>query len=139
MGFCTCCCQKCLRAEGESHRPQQADTSASSSTSSSSPLLDFLLLSTLSVVFVVTYVTHMYVVEVYLARPDTHFLFMALKYCFGCLHLVLLPLAIIVLKPDIRRAAADVYCKRSATQGESAEMTFEQLQKQVGIGVNPGD
>ena len=52
---------------------------ASSSTSSSSPLLDFLLLSTLSVVFVVTYVTHMYVVEVYLARPDTHFLFMALK------------------------------------------------------------
>ena len=49
------------------------------SSSSSSPLLDFLLLSTLSVVFVVTYVTHMYVVEVYLARPDTHFLFMALK------------------------------------------------------------
>ena len=41
--------------------------------------MDFLLLSTLSVVFVVTYVTHMYVVEVYLARPDTHFLFMALK------------------------------------------------------------
>ena len=38
-----------------------------------------------------------------------------------------------------RRAAIDVYCKRSATQGESAEMTFEQLQKQVGIGVNPGD
>ena len=37
------------------------------------------MLSTLSVVFVVTYVTHMYVVEVYLARPDTHFLFMALK------------------------------------------------------------
>ena len=35
-----------------------------------------------------------------------------------------------------RRAAIDVYCKRSATQGESAEMTFEQLQKQVGIGVN---
>ena len=73
-----------------------------SQASSSSPLLDFLLLSTLSVVFVVTYVTHMYVVEVYLARADTHFHFMALKYCFGCLHLVLLPLAIIALKPDIR-------------------------------------
>ena len=27
---------------------------------------------------------------------------MALKYCFGCLNLVLIPLAIIVLKPDIR-------------------------------------
>ena len=50
-----------------------------STSTSSSPLLDFLLLSTLSVVFVVTYVTHMYVVEVYLACPDTHFLFMALK------------------------------------------------------------
>ena len=50
----------------------------------------------------VTYVTHMYVVEVYLARADTHFHFMALKYCFGCLNLVLIPLAIIVLKPDIR-------------------------------------
>ena len=64
--------------------------------------MDFLLLSTLSVVFVVTYVTHMYVVEVYLAHVETHFHFMALKYCFGCLHLVLLPILIIVLKPDIR-------------------------------------
>ena len=30
LSFCTCCCQKCLsRAKGESHRPQQADTSVS--------------------------------------------------------------------------------------------------------------
>jgi hypothetical protein len=56
-----------------------------------------------SVVLLVTYVTHMYVVEVYLASAETHFLFMALKYCFGCLHLVLLPITILVLKPDIRK------------------------------------
>ena len=29
LSFCTCCCQKCLRAKGESHRPQQVDTSVS--------------------------------------------------------------------------------------------------------------
>jgi len=135
LSFCTCCCHKCL-ASADNQRDNKLHQTDTSSPGSSHPILDFLLLSTLSVVFVVTYVTHMYLVEVYFATSHTHFHFMALKYCFGCLNLVLIPLAIIVLKPDIRRAAIDVYCKRSATQGESAEMTFEQLQKQVGIGVN---
>ncbi len=46
----------------------------------------------MSAVFLVVYPTHMYVTEVYLATSETHFLFMAFKYCFGCLHLVLLPM-----------------------------------------------
>ncbi len=65
-------------------------------------MLEFFLIGTFSVVFLVTYVTHMYVVEVYLASMETHFLFMALKYCFGCLHLVILPVIILMAKPDIR-------------------------------------
>ena len=91
----------CLKSEDSFNKPTYNNVDFFLQ-SQGSPLLEFLLISTLSVVFLVTYVTHMYVVEVYLARADTHFHFMALKYCFGCLHLVLLPLAIIALKPDIR-------------------------------------
>ncbi len=58
----------------------------------SSALADFGLLLSMSAVFLVVYPTHMYVTEVYLATSETHFLFMAFKYCFGCLHLVLLPM-----------------------------------------------
>ena len=54
--------------------------------------MDFGMLFSFSIVFLVVYPTHMYVVEVYLATQETHFLFMAFKYCFGCLHLVLVPL-----------------------------------------------
>jgi len=100
-------------------------------------LLDFLLIACFSVVFVVAYPAHMYVAETYLATVDTHFAFMAVKYCLGCVHLVLTPLAILAVRTDIRRAALDVLAKRSA-QGSDQEVTFEQLQTHVGIGVNPG-
>ncbi len=58
----------------------------------SSVLADFGLLFSMTAVFLIVYPTHMYVAEMYLATTETHFLFMAFKYCFGCLHLVLLPL-----------------------------------------------
>lgn len=99
--------------------------------------LDFMLLAWFSAVFIVCYSTHMYVVEVYLATQETHFAFMAFKHCFGCLHLVLLPIAILILKRDIRKAAADVYLRKSATQANSAELTLEQVQTHLGIGVQP--
>ncbi len=105
----------------------------------SSCLLDFGLIFSFSLVFLITYPTHMYIVEVYLATVETHFAFMAFKYCFGCLHLVLLPVFILLIKRDIRQAAVDVYCKRASTQQENKDMTFEQLQQHVGIGVNPGN
>ena len=50
----------------------------------------------------------------------------------GCLHLVLVPFFILLIKRDIRRAAVATYVKTNTDDGE---ITFEQLQEHVGIGV----
>ena len=42
------------------------------------------------------------------------------------------------MRTDIRTAAVDVFLKRSATQQGGDQMNFEQLQKNVGIGVDTG-
>lgn len=77
----------------------------------------------------------MYVTEEYMANVQSMFVFMSFKYCYGCLHLILLPFIILLVKKDIRQAAVATYVK---TNTEDDEITFEQLQEHVGIGVNPG-
>ena len=74
----------------------------------------------------------MYVTEEYLANAQSMFVFMSFKYCYGCLHLILLPFIILLMKRDIRRTAIATYVKTNTDDGE---ITFEQLQEHVGIGV----
>ena len=55
---------------------------------------------------------------------------------YGALHIVLLPLIVLIMKKDIRRAAVNTYVK--GKEDDSGEITFEQFQKETGMGVNPG-
>jgi len=93
----------------------------------------------------------MYVVEVYLGNIKTQFAFMSFKYCFGCMHLVLSPILILVIRfvldffiavrfqllfrfrKDICKAAVDTYVKKSPNADQA--VTYEEFQKNTGIGV----
>ena len=78
----------------------------------------------------------MYVTEVYVADDEKYsmFAYMVAKYCFGWMHIVSVPLIILAMRRDIRKAAADAYVKGT----DDGEITFEQLQEHVGIGVEIG-
>ena len=78
----------------------------------------------------------MYITEVYFASIKTLFPFMFIKYIVGSLHLIALPSLVLFVKRDIRKAARETYVKKS-TQNDSTEITFEQLQENLGIGVQP--
>jgi len=99
-------------------------------------LSDCAVITGFTVVFIVIYPVQMYVTEVYIANVQSMFVFMAFKYCYGALHIVLLPLIVLVMKKDIRRAAVNTYVK--GKEDDSGEITFEQFQKETGMGVNPG-
>ena len=99
-------------------------------------LSDCAVLTGFTVVFIVIYPVQMYVTEVYIANVQSMFVFMAFKYCYGALHIVLLPFIILIMKKDIRRAAVNTYVK--GKEDDNGEITFEQFQKETGIGVNPG-
>lgn len=116
-------------------RNSTAPISRSSSQETSSLVLDCSIIFGFSIVFVVFYPTHMYISEVYLADIGSLFAFMAFKYCFGCLHLILLPLLILAIRKDIRKAAVETYVRKTT---DPAEITMEQLQAHCGIGVQPG-
>ena len=99
-------------------------------------LSDCAVITGFTVVFIVIYPVQMYVTEVYIANVQSMFVFMAFKYCYGALHIVLLPLIVLIMKKDIRRAAVNAYVK--GKEDDNGEITFEQFQKETGIGVNPG-
>lgn len=134
LSFCSVCCKSFLKAKGCNNNAQHAE--APQPLDCKTICIEFSLIVIFISIFLVTYPTHMYVTEVYLASIETHFAFMAFKYCFGCLHLVALPIAILVVRSDIRRAATEVYLKKSSPSDN--EITFEQLQTHIGIGVEPG-
>ena len=96
---------------------------------------DCAVITGFTVVFVVIYPVQMYVTEVYIANVQSMFVFMSFKYCYGCLHIVLLPFIILIMKKDIRQAAISTYVKNNT---EDTEITYEDIQKNVGIGVTPG-
>ena len=90
-----------------------------------------------TIVFLFFYPVQMYIAEVYVADDERYsmFTFMVSKYCFGWLHIVSVPLIILGMRRDIRKSAADAYVRSNADDGE---ITFEQLQEHVGIGVDIG-
>merc|ERR1712226_297001 len=82
----------------------------------------------------VFYPTHMYITEVYFGTVNDIFPYMFIKYVVGCLHLIAVPTLVLFVKRDIRLAARETYIKKS-TQNDNTELTFEQLQENLGIGV----
>ena len=97
----------------------------------STGLSDCGVITAFTFVFLIIYPVQMYVTEEYLVH-ESIFVFMSFKYCYGCLHLIFVPLCILIIKRDIRRAAVATYVKTNTDDGE---ITFEQLQEHVGIGV----
>ena len=87
-----------------------------------------------TLIFVIFYPTHMYVTEVYFGSVKDIFPYMFIKYVVGCLHLIATPTLVLFVKRDIRLAARETYIKQS-TQNDNTEITFEQLQENLGIGV----
>ena len=75
--------------------------------------IETILVFGFSIIFLVTYSTNLIITELYFAEIETMFQFMLLKYCLGSMHLVLSPAYILLIKRDLRKAAKDIYMKRS--------------------------
>ena len=99
-------------------------------------LIKAIFLIGFTIIFLIIYPVQMYITEEYLANGQSMFVFMAFKYCYGGLHIVLVPFLILIIKKDIRNAAVHTYIKTRPQ--EDGEITYEQFQKEVGLGVQPG-
>ena len=101
----------------------------------SSLWLEIIIIFCFALVFVTVYPTSMYITETYFATTKTIFPFMLIKYCVGSLQLIISPLCVLLIKRDIRKGVSLSYTKGS-TQNDETEITFEELQEHLGIGVN---
>ena len=102
---------------------------------SSSIWLEIVIIFCFVIVFLAVYPASMYITETYFANTKTIFPFMLIKYCVGSLQLIISPLCILLVKSDIRKGVKISYTKGS-TQNDETELTFEELQEHLGIGVN---
>ena len=102
---------------------------------SSSLWVEIVIIFCFVIVFLTVYPSSMYITETYFAHTKTIFPFMLIKYCVGSLQLIISPLCVLLIKRDIRRAVKRSYTQGS-TQNDETEITFEELQEHLGIGVN---
>ena len=92
--------------------------------------IETILVFGFSIIFIVTYPTNLIIAELYFAEIPSMFPFMLLKYGIGSLHLVLSPACVLIVKRDIRKAAKDIYMKRSEKQ-EEHELTIKELRERL--------
>ena len=90
----------------------------------------------LTTVCLVTYSVSMIVVEVYAPIYDNHFNFIMLKYVFGTAHHFLIPLCLLMVRSDLWELVKIVFRKGGSTQNKSVEMTYEEMQRELGLGVD---
>jgi len=91
----------------------------------------------LTIIFLTTYLTSMVICEVFLPAPDNLLYFVIIKYIAGTSHHLFGPICILISRRDIWNSAIQVYRKGGTTQSKSFEITAEQMQKELGLGVNP--
>ena len=91
----------------------------------------------LTLVFLSTYISSMILCEIFLPLPKSLLYFVIVKYIVGTSHQLLCPLCILLSRRDIRLNAGLVYRKGGTTQSKSMELTYEEIQKQLGLGVDP--
>ena len=92
----------------------------------------------LTFIFLFTYIMSMVICEVFLPPNDDNLLyFVILKYIAGTSHHLLGPLCILSCRQDICTSAIFVYKRGGTTQSKSFEITAEQIQKELGLAVNP--
>ena len=92
----------------------------------------------LTVIFLATYSTSMILTELYLPIPDNIFYFVLLKFILGVSHQLLGPIAILTAQTDIRHHVGQVYRKGGTSQNTTMEITYEELQRNLGLGVDIG-
>ena len=79
-----------------------------------------------------------YFSELYFPIPDNIFYFIVLKFIIGASHQLLGPIAILIAQTDIRENVALVYRKGGTSQNTTMEITYEELQRNLGLGVDIG-
>ncbi|CAB4059738.1 TAAR [Lepeophtheirus salmonis] len=130
----------CLSCFNRSHSRVQSDNCSPPSSDHHVPHYSpatYALLFLLTLVFALGYPVNMFFVEQYLGKRETIFAFMALKYVFGYLHILLIPIFIILTRKDILNAAISVFSHKSMDAEKDNDITFEQFQTHCGMGVNP--
>ena len=75
--------------------------------------------------------------EIFLPLPSNLLYFVIVKYVLGTSHQLLGPICILVSRQDIRQNAVLVYKKGGTTQSKPVELTYEEIQKELGLGVDP--
>ena len=94
------------------------------------------LLLTLLTLLLLTYPLSMVVVEVVPSIYSSSFLLVMVKYVVGTSHHLLVPLAILAVRRDLRELVVAVYRKGGTTQNKSFDITYEELQRELGLGVD---
>ena len=92
----------------------------------------------LTIIFIPTYTTSMIISELYFPIPDNIFHFILLKFIIGVSHQLLGPIAILLSQTEIRHNVVQVYRKGGTSQNTTMEMTYEELQRNLGLGVDIG-
>ena len=118
-------------------------------------LPSFALLLMLLFLLLLTYPLSMVLVEMVPALNSTSFLLVMLKYVVGTSHHLFVPLGILVIRADLRGIVVDIYRwrlqkghgvqilfplsrKGGTNQSKSFEMTMEEMQRELGLGVDCG-
>ena len=91
----------------------------------------------LTTIFLTTYITSMIICEHYLPAGNNLLYFVIIKYIVGTSHHLLGPISILISRRDICKSAIQVYRRGGTTQSKTFEITAEQMQKELGLGVDP--
>ena len=92
------------------------------------------------IIHLVCYISSKILCEAYISiteEDDNLLMFVMVKYVIGTVHHLLTPAAILVTKADVRKAVVEVYKRGGSTQARDIEITYEELQRQLGLGVTP--
>ena len=90
----------------------------------------------LTIICLITYSCSMVIAEVFGQIYDNPFNFIMLKYVFGTFHHFLCPLSLLCIRSDLWELCKVVYKKGGSNQNKNIEMTYEEMQKQLGLGVD---
>ena len=58
--------------------------------------------------------------------------YVLLKYCFGTLHNLLTPIAVLLSYPTVRRSVVKVFVRGGTQQNNSVEITDDEVKKELG-------
>ena len=73
--------------------------------------------------------------ELYGPIVSDPFLFIMVKYVVGTFTHFLVPLAVLGVRSDLRELVGVVYRKGGTNQDKAMEMTYEEMQRELGLGV----